>query len=116
MPLKRSNYEVWLNIEGRELVNGLEPDHVVTVTHGDMLRAELEANKLRLPGHSEAPINAATLWVWAAMARLGLTQSDYRTWKRDELAELQALRDPATGTPLVSDVDPTQLAASTDSG
>lgn len=73
MPLKMPRMEVWLNLPDRELTPDTPPDHVVTITTGDQLRGELEQGKLKLPGMEAAPMNASALWLWAAMARLQLT-------------------------------------------
>lgn len=93
MPLKRPRYRVWLNIEGRDLTTDLPPDHLVTVTHGDQLRAELEASKLHLPEMSKAPMTYTTLWVWCALARQGLTTANYMKFQNQELAELEKDED-----------------------
>lgn len=46
-------------------------EHVVTIRHGDQLRAELEGPRLRLPALDDAPIAYMTLWCWAALVRSG---------------------------------------------
>lgn len=73
MPLTRPCFDVWLNLPDRELTADSPPDFpAVTIMSGDQLRAELESKRLNLPPMREAPLNATTLWVWAALARMGL--------------------------------------------
>lgn len=74
MPLTRNTYDVWLNLPDRELTRDTPPDHTVTTTTGDQMRAELEAKKLKYPPMREAPINHTALWIWSALARQGLTE------------------------------------------
>lgn len=106
MPLVRPVYELWFHVEGRELHDGLEPDHTVTITHGDQLRAELEMSKRNMPGLTEVPMNAATVWAWAACARLHLTEAAYPEFSTEVLAEMQKAQ------PEVVPVDPPEAASS----
>lgn len=102
MKLTRPSYEVWI-----QPVTDLEtPDHVVQVTTGDQMRAELEARRLQLPPSQEAPMNATALWIWAAMAREGLTQVKAGPFLASELGEFQPVKD-AGGEPVLEAVDPT---------
>jgi hypothetical protein len=103
--LKNARYDVWLE----------QPDHAdadddgirhveVVIRNGDQLRAELEANKLRLPRLTEAPLHATSLWVWAVCARTGETQSPAAEFIHKELVNYQPAGDV--------DVDPTGLPPS----
>ena len=106
MPLKRLIYDVYL-------ADGAE--HRVEVTHGDQLRGELEGRKQGLPPLQDAPMNATTVWVWCAMARLGLYSADYRQFSRVDLLGFDQARDEH-GEPVAGDVDPTPPAHLYDSG
>lgn len=74
--LTASRFNIWLD-------QPTHPDadpagfvhHEVLVRSGDQLRAELEQTKLRLPGLKAAPLHATALWIWAACARLALTDT-----------------------------------------
>ena len=109
MPLTRLTYDIWLNTPGRELTTDTPPDHTVLVNSGDQLRAELEAKRLGIPPMREAPLNATALWIWAAMARQGLTELPAVAFMAD-VPEFEPVRD-AAGEPQATEVDPTKLAA-----
>jgi hypothetical protein len=107
MPLERFRYRVSLR-EGGQLEE-LE----VEVTHGDLLRAELEADKQHLPvDPRRAPQQTTTLWVWAALVRTKRLDVDYRTFRdgfdgSDPILEgMEQIKGP-TGEPAVVTVDPT---------
>jgi hypothetical protein len=99
--LTRSTFHVWLQPEG-----ATEPAvHRVMVRNGDQLRAELEANRLRLPGLKDAPLHATSLWIWAACAREGLTQAKALDFIGTELVAYRPVEEePKGGSP----VDPTE--------
>lgn len=106
MPITRSRYLVALN--ATETTEAAE--HEVTVTHGDRMRAELEARKHGLPRLDEAPLNHTALWVWCGMVRAGQYAGDFRDFKLRDLDDLEPIRD-AEGEPEVEPVDPTRPAA-----
>lgn len=91
--LNSSRFHVWLDqprhpeadSEGLVL-------HQVLVRNGDQLRAELEANKLRLPIIKDAPLHATSLWLWAACARLGLTDANSQDFIATELVSYQPVK------------------------
>lgn len=102
-PLTNARFDVWLEQPEHPDAG---PDgmvhHQVLVRNGDQLRAELEANKIRLPGLKQAPLHATSLWIWAACARLGVTEavaSEFIT------TELVAYR-PVEGVVPVDPTDP----------
>lgn len=101
--LTRPVYEVWLNP-----VDVNADPLLVEVTSGDQMRAELEANKLGLPPLRDAPLNATGVWIWAAMARLGLTEAKSAQFLATELGEWRPQVDPQTGEPAGVEVDPTK--------
>lgn len=95
MPLYRPRYLV-------ELDPATEPE-VVTVTSGDMMRAELEYKRLRYPDGLNFTTTA--LWLWAALVRTG----------REERKAGEFLADPPEWAPVkdaageleLAQVDPT---------
>lgn len=110
MPLQRYRYRV-------EIADPTHPDGTtidVEVTHADLLRAELEANKHGLPvDPRKIPMQTTTLWVWASLVRTRVIDVDYRTF-RDGNPQLE---QPPTligleqikgddGTAATVDVDP----------
>ena len=105
MPLKRPKFEVWTSELPDDAPADTPPDHVVLVTSGDQLRAELEAKRIKLPGLEEAPLNTAGLWVWASMARQGLTQL-----KAGEFMANPPEFQPIKGSGGDDEVDPTRAA------
>lgn len=107
MPLTRPKLEVWLDLPD-DAPDDTPPDHVVTISSGDQLRAELEAKRLGLPSLSEAPLNSTALWLWAAMARQGLTQLKAGEFMAN-LPEFEPVKRP-DGTAEVEQVDPTRAA------
>jgi hypothetical protein len=104
--LTHTMFHVWLD----------QPDHdeadshgllhrEVLVRNGDQLRAELEASKLRLPHIKVAPLHATSLWLWAACARLGYTDSGAQDFMATELVSYRPVAegdepvDPTDQTP-----------------
>lgn len=86
--MKRLAYHVWL--APAELPDGVTdalelPDdaleyHHVLVGNGDQLRAELEANQLRIKP-VDNPMHLTNLWLWAALVRTGVVDSKFRDFK-----------------------------------
>lgn len=98
--LKRMQYRVLMD-DGTD--EGTE--HVVTVIHGDQIRASATARSRKVPGLDAAPLDHASLWAWHAMTRLELTDLRYTEWV-DKVLALQPLEDD-DGTPQLVPVDPT---------
>lgn len=107
MPLQRYRYTVALE----DHTDPLE----VEVTHGDLLRAELEAGRQGIPvDPRKAPQQTTTLWVWAALVRTKVVDLDYRTFRDGDPAKdippaligFEQARD-STGEPAAVDVPPT---------
>lgn len=67
-------------------------EYVVKVMHGDQLRAELEAGRRAIIPGSQ-PFALTSLWVWAAMSRLHLTELDWTTWT-GLVAQLDRVPEP----------------------
>lgn len=127
MPLERLQYRAALRtdaildpyVEGVELVEDQTDDPDVSVvrvevTHGDLLRAELEADKQKLPvDPRRAPQQTTTLWLWASLVRSKVIDVDYRTFRDGVngtgpvLIGIEQVRDPATGQPATVEVPPT---------
>lgn len=69
-----------------------EPEgHTITVVWADQLRGELEGSKRRIT--SKMPMHLATVWVWAAMVRLKLTEDRYEVFQ----SRVVAINDAVTG-------------------
>lgn len=94
MPLEREVFTVYL----AALDDGPEREVTATISHQDMMRAELT---LKAHGvDSDAKLNLVTCWTWAALSR----QGDYTgPWDRYRDVDCQGLTDAGTVT-----VDPTQ--------
>jgi hypothetical protein len=109
--LNASRFHVWLDQPDHPEA---DPDGVVyrevLVRSGDQLRAELEQNKLRLPGLKEAPLHATALWIWGACARLGYTEATAQPFITTELVSYRPLDQG------VVPVDPTDPPSSSGSG
>lgn len=101
--LTRPSYEVWIT----PVELGTDPDHVIEVTTGDQMRGELEAAKMGLPKLQDAPLNATAVWIWCAMARLGLTELRCPQFLATELGEWRPV-DDEHGEALLTPVDPTK--------
>jgi hypothetical protein len=82
----------------------------VRVVQGDMIRAELEANKQAIPDGTKAAMTSTTLWAWAAMSRTGQTSARWTAFK-DSCVAVQPVKTPE-GKAATEDVDPTQPAPS----
>lgn len=81
--LKRPAYHVWVAPEGVDPDTATDDEldyHHVVVHHADQLRAELEASKLKLDAR-RFPMHLSSLWLWAAMVRLGTFTDGYREFK-----------------------------------
>jgi hypothetical protein len=106
--MNRPAYHVWMNPAPDEHGDThAAPEYVgvVTVTHGDQLRAELEGPKQGLPSMKDAPMHYATIWVWAAMVRAGTYAAKFGQFKAADLAELQPVKDDQEDD---DDADPTE--------
>lgn len=103
--LTRSRFHVWLEQPDPQApaANPVTRVVEVLVRNGDQLRAELEANRLRLPGLKDAPLHATSLWLWAACAREGLTQAKALDFISTELVGYRPV-EGQEATP----VDPTE--------
>lgn len=82
----------------------------VEVRQGDIIRAELEGNKRRLPTGDKAAMLATTLWVWAVLQRTGDLSCKWPEFRARCIA-VQAVKG-ADGKAVESDVDPTRLGRS----
>lgn len=105
MPLYRPRYLVEYD--------PAQPPIEVVVSSGDMMRAELEAKKLKLP--EGTPFHTTALWLWSALVRAG----------REERVSQAFLADPPEWQPVTTpsgeqdgeQVDPTLPGSGvTDSG
>lgn len=115
--LKRERFHVWIVPPGTD-VDGMDDDqlgdaathHVVAVTSGDQLRAELEAGRQRVELKGN-PFHATALWLWAAAVRMGVYERKFGDFRTECVSWEPVERDPdRNGEP----VDPT--GASTASG
>lgn len=80
MPLYRPTYLVEYD--------PTQPPLEVAVASGDMMRAELEAHRLKIP--AGANFNTTGLWLWAALVRMG----------REERRADEFLNDPPEWDPV----------------
>jgi hypothetical protein len=103
MPLYRPTYDVEYDPS--------QPTVRVSISSGDMMRAELEAAKLKLP--ERAPFHVTALWLWSALVRLGTEQRRAAEFIADP-PEWQPVKD-AAGEPSLEPVDPTQDTGASDS-
>ncbi len=100
MPLPRNVYDADLLVDGQVLeVRGL------VLSHGDELRAELEANKRALP--ITLQLTLTSLMLWAACKRLGHFPGTYDEFRNGGLVEYR--RVPQSEQEAA--VDPTHEAA-----
>lgn len=100
MPLPRNVYDADLLVDGQTLeLRG------IVLTHGDELRAELEANKRALP--ITLQLTLTSLMLWAACVRLGHFPGGYDEFRNGGLVEYR--RVPQSGQEAA--VDPTHEAA-----
>lgn len=86
---------------------------IVTILHGDQLRAELEGPKNKLPKLQDAPQHYSALWVWAALTRTKVIKQPFQEFKRRVLV-LEAHEDEAPADELEeegNETDPTQQGA-----
>lgn len=92
--LSRPQFHVWMNTRA-SADDQPEPEYVgvVTITHGDQLRAELEGPRHGLHSMKDAPMHYTTLWVWAAMVRSGTYAGKFGQFKADDLADLSPVKD-----------------------
>lgn len=97
MPLYRPTYLV-------EYDPTAEPV-TVRVGTGDMMRAELEVAKLKLP--ASAPFHVTALWLWSALVRMGLEERKAGEFIADPPEWEPVKREDGTGEPAVEPVDPT---------
>lgn len=101
--MNRPQFHVWMNPADPETVPDPIYVGVVTVTHGDQLRAELEGKRHGLESMKEAPLHYTTIWVWAALVRTGLYDDKFGAFKSGHLAELQPVKREGD-----DDLDPTE--------
>lgn len=80
-------------------------EHVVTVIHGDQIRAQASARQLKFPSAEHAPWEHNSLFVYHAMRRLELTDVKYHDWC-DTVLALDKVKGDDDQPALVT-VDPT---------
>lgn len=85
--LHRRSYWVWMNTEDKPADDTTEAISV-EVTYADQLRGEMEMAKQGIV-MGQAPMTAATVWVWCAMVRTGLYASGFPQFKNADLAEME---------------------------
>lgn len=91
-----------------------QPPLEVVVSSGDMMRAELEATRLKLP--ERAPFHLTALWLWSALVRAGIEQRKAAEFIA-EPPEWQPVPGQQPGEVATADVDPTTPeSGATDSG
>lgn len=92
--LHRRSYWVWLNRlpDQAEDAPAIADAVAVEVQYSDQLRGELEMTKLGID-MKDAPMHAATVWVWCAMVRQGLYGDKFPAFKNRDLAELEPVAD-----------------------
>lgn len=99
MPLYRPRYHVEYD--------PTQPPLEVTVSSGDMMRAELEADRMKLPAGANFHVTA--LWLWSALVRAGHEQRTAREFIADP-PEWDPIRNPETGQADMAEVGPTSPA------
>lgn len=80
-----------------------QPPLEVAISSGDMMRAELEVAKLRLP--DKAPFHLTALWLWSALVRTGTETRKAPEFIADP-PEFEPIKDDA-GKGATTPVDPT---------
>jgi len=106
MPLKRTTFEVYMTPVDDP--SGEPVEYVVPVILADQLRGELEGKKYGLG--TETPLHLSALWAWAAMCREGHYAGGFHDFQK-ACIDYNKVGDDADA----DDVDPTRLAASSDS-
>lgn len=101
--MKRTTFDVLMKTP-TEADAEATTEHRVVVILGDQLHGELEGKKLGL--NTDYPIHTASLWVWAAVCRLGIYEKTFHEFKAD-CVDFDKVGE--------ADVDPTSRAASPDS-
>lgn len=102
MPLQRTKYHVIVKAGDTE---DDYVEHDIEVAYADRLRGELEAAKQGLPPLDQSVAqNHVTVWVWAALVRLGLYGKDCRTFRLQDVLDVEG-KDQET-----IEVPPTQPA------
>ena len=96
MPLVQPVFRVYLN----PMDDGDPAEHVVTITHQDQLRAELELNRNNIS--TRAALNMTNAWCWAAMVRSGNYVGPWDRFKDFDCAGVESEDDDGVA------VDPTQ--------
>ena len=92
--LNSSRFHIWLEQpEHADADSHGHVHHTILIRNGDQLRAELEASKIRVPHIKQAPLHATSLWIWAACARMGLTESLSQDFISTELVSYQPVKD-----------------------
>jgi hypothetical protein len=99
--MKRTSFDVLMRTPSEDNLEATT-EHRVTLVLGDQLRGELEGKKFGLSVEAH-PTHTASLWVWAAVHRLGLYDGTFNDFKSD-CVDFEKVKDDV-------DVDPTQLAA-----
>lgn len=102
--MKRTTFDVMMRTP-TEADPDATSEHTVTLVLGDQLRGELEGKKLGLSVEAH-PTHTASLWVWAAVQRLGIYEGTFHDFKSDCVDFEKVGED---------DVRPTTQAASPDS-
>lgn len=98
--LQRQQFRVLVDSDGADV------EHLVTVLHGDQIRAEATARQRRIPESANGGgMDRASLWVWHAMRRQNLTTLNYPEWT-DTVYNIDTLTG-ADGEPETVDVAPT---------
>lgn len=82
-----------------------QPPLEVSISSGDMMRAELEAAKQKLP--EKTPFHTTALWLWSALVRSGDEQRTAREFVADPPEWEPVKRDDGTGEGATETVDPT---------
>jgi hypothetical protein len=96
--LHRRSYWVWMNTDEHPADENTTAISV-EVTYADQLRGELEMAKQGV-NMGQAPMTAATVWVWCAMVRQGLYAEAFPRFKATDLAEMEpVLRADELPTP-----------------
>lgn len=95
MSVKRMKFDVLLEQDGQDVELRVE------VRYADVMRGELEAGKQGIAKADAAPLANTAVWVWAALTRQKLIETDFQTFKRQQLVNLAQVKDGSV------DVDPT---------
>lgn len=106
MPLNRPTFDVYVN----EADEDQPVPYTVTITHQDQLRAESSLSAMGIEARKR-PLAMTTAWCWAAVQRMEVYKGPLKRFLEVDCAGVE---EPETGE-VLSDVDPTQPPADTDS-